>query len=41
MLELLSDLLGCYARVADHLAVRDVVQGAPLGGGSTLHRIIQ
>ena len=25
-----------YARVVDHLAVRDVAQGAPLGGGSTL-----
>ena len=26
-----------YARVVDHLAVRKVAQGAPLGGGSTLH----
>ena len=26
-----------YARVVDHLAVRDVAHGAPLGGGSTLH----
>jgi hypothetical protein len=30
------DLLGRYARVVDHLAVRDVAQGAPLGGGSTV-----
>jgi len=30
-------LLGHYARVVDHLAVRNVVQGAPLGGGSTFH----
>ena len=29
--------LGRYARGLDHLAVRDVAQGAPLGGGSTLH----
>jgi len=28
-------LLGRYARVVDHLAVRNVAQGAPLGGGST------
>ena len=28
---------GRYARVVDHLAVRDVAQGAPLEGGSTLH----
>ena len=37
-------MLGRYARVVDHLAVRDVAQGAPLGGGSTLdpgYRIIQ
>ena len=39
-------MLGRYASVVDHLAVRDVAQGAPLGGGSTLHpstmyRIIQ
>jgi hypothetical protein len=25
-----------YARVVDHLAVQNVAQGAPLGGGSTL-----
>ena len=28
--------LGRYARFVDHLAVRDVAQGATLGGGSTL-----
>jgi len=28
-------LLGRYARVVDHLAVRNVAQGALLGGGST------
>ena len=33
----LTNLLGRYARFVDHLAVRDVAQGAPLGGGSTLH----
>jgi len=33
-------LLGRYARVVYHLAVRKVVQDAPLGGGSTLHPII-
>jgi len=33
----LIGLLGRYARLVDHLAVRDVAQGAPLGGGSTLH----
>ena len=37
ILKLLTNLLGRYARVVDHLAVRDVAQGAPLGGGSTLH----
>jgi len=31
-------LLGRYARVVDHLAVRNVAQGVPLGGGSTLHQ---
>jgi hypothetical protein len=36
---LLIDLLGRYARVVDHLAVKDVAQGAPLGGGSTLHHL--
>jgi hypothetical protein len=35
ILELLIDLLGRYSRVVDHLAVKDVAQGAPLGGGST------
>jgi len=30
--------LGRYARFIDHLPVRNVAQGAPLGGGSTLHR---
>jgi hypothetical protein len=30
------DLLGRYVRVVDHLAVRDVAQGAPLGGASTI-----
>jgi len=30
--------LGHYARVVDHLVVKNVAQGAPLGGGgSTLH----
>ena len=29
-------MFGRYARVVDHLAVRNVAQGAPLGGGSTL-----
>jgi hypothetical protein len=39
ILELLIDLLGRYAGVVDHLAVRDVAQGAPLGGGSTLYHL--
>jgi len=30
-------LLGRSARVVDHLAVRNVAQGAPLGGGCSLH----
>jgi hypothetical protein len=34
---LLINWLGRYARVVDHLAVKNVAQGAPLGGGSTLH----
>jgi hypothetical protein len=29
--------LGRYARVVDHLAVKNVAHDAPLGGGSTLH----
>jgi hypothetical protein len=29
--------LGHYAMVVDHLALKNVVQGATLGGGSTLH----
>ena len=29
------------ARVVDHLAVRNVVQGAPLGGGPTLRPILK
>ena len=33
----LIDWLDRYARFVDHLAVRNVAQGAPLGGGSTLH----
>ena len=37
VLKLLTKLLGRYARVVDHIAVRDVAHGAPLGGGSTLH----
>ena len=37
ILKLLTNLLGRYARVVDHLAVRDVAQGAPLGGVSNLH----
>ena len=40
MFRLLIDLLGRYARVVDHLAVRDVAPGAPLGGGSTLHLLL-
>jgi len=31
--------LGRYARVVDHLALKNVAQGAPLGGGSTLGMI--
>ena len=34
---LCGDLSGSYARVVDHLAVRNVAQGAALGGRSTLH----
>jgi hypothetical protein len=34
---LIISWLGRYARVIDHLAVKTVDQGAPLGGGSTLH----
>jgi len=34
-------LLRRYARVVDHIAARDVAQGAPLEGGSTLHPILQ
>jgi len=34
---LLMKLLGRYARVVDCLAANNVAQGAPLGGGSTLH----
>jgi len=29
--------LGHYARVVDQLAVKNIAQGAPLGGVSTLH----
>jgi len=29
--------LGRHAGVVDHLAVKNVAQGAPLGGGSTSH----
>jgi len=36
---LLINLLGRYAKVVDHLAFVNVAQGAPLGGGSTLHPI--
>ena len=32
-------MLGRYAIVVDHLAVRNFAQGAPLEGGSTLHPI--
>ena len=32
---LLIKWLGRYVRVVDHLAVGNVAQGAPLGGGST------
>jgi hypothetical protein len=31
--------LGRYARVVDHLAVKNVAQGSPIGGGSTLSMI--
>jgi hypothetical protein len=34
---LLIDWLGRCARFADHLAVRNIAQGAQLGGGSTLY----
>jgi hypothetical protein len=34
---LLINWLGRYARVVDHTAVKNVAQGVPLGGGSTLH----
>jgi len=30
---LLIDWLGRYARFVEHLAIRNVAQGAPLGGG--------
>jgi len=33
-------LLGRYVGVVDHLAVRNVAEGAPLGGGSTLHLLV-
>jgi len=36
ILKILINLLGRYARVVDHLAVRDFAQGASLRGGSTL-----
>jgi hypothetical protein len=36
-MRVLMNWLGCYARVVDHLATKNVVQGAPLGGGATLH----
>jgi len=32
------NLLGRYARVVDHLDVRKIAQGAPLGGGSNLQK---
>ena len=32
----LVNQLDRYARVVDHLAIQNVAQGAPLGGGSTL-----
>jgi len=32
----LINQLGRYARVVDHLAVYNVAQSAPLGGGSSL-----
>jgi hypothetical protein len=34
---LLMNWLGRYARVVDHIAVKNVDQGEALGGGSTLH----
>jgi hypothetical protein len=34
---LLIDWLGPYAGFVDHLAVRNIAQGAPLGGGCNLH----
>jgi hypothetical protein len=36
---LLTNWLGRHARVADHLAVKNAAQGAPLGGGPTLNRV--
>jgi hypothetical protein len=37
----LINWLGRYARVIDHLAVENVAQVAPLGGGSILHPILE
>jgi len=34
---LLINWFGRYASAVDHLAVQNLAQGAPLGGGSTLH----
>jgi hypothetical protein len=33
-------LIDEYARVIDHLAVQNVAEGASLGGGSTLHPLL-
>jgi len=33
-------LSGRYVRVVDHLAVRNVAQGAPLGDGSTFNILL-
>jgi hypothetical protein len=35
----LINWLGRYARLVDRLAVKNVAQGAPQGGGSTLHSL--
>ena len=40
LLPLLMNWLGRYARGVDHLAVKNVALGAPLGGGSNLRLLI-
>ena len=41
ILKLLIDLIGRYARVVDNLAVRDVAQGAPLGGDPHTIKVLE